>query len=183
MRIISGKYRNRNLKTAGHYRPTTDRVRETLFNILQSDLHGCVFVDAFAGSGAVGIEALSRGARMVYFLESHRKALEVLESNLLLCKDGAAWRIYSVPVPRALEEVRRSEPAVDFVFYDPPYDFGGYTRLLENAVQLFPEALHILETSVRSTYDTPESAALVKDRSIGETRLAFFTANPRPVQS
>lgn len=180
MRIISGKYRNRNLKTDGHFRPTTDRVRETLFNILQSELEGCVFVDAFAGSGAVGIEALSRGARMVYFLESHRKALTVLEANLLLCGEGAAWRIYSVPVPRALDEVRRKDPAIDLIFYDPPYDFTGYTALLENAVNLFPESLHIMESSARSMYDTPEGVELVKDRVIGETRLAFFRASLHP---
>lgn len=180
MRIISGKYRNRNLKTDGHFRPTTDRVRETLFNILQSDLEGCVFVDAFAGSGAVGIEALSRGARMAYFLESHRKALAVLEANLLLCGEGSAWRIYSVPVPRAFDEVRRNEPAVDLIFYDPPYDFSGYTTLLENAVRLFPESLHIVEASTRSAYNPPEGVELVKDRVIGETRLAFFRASPGP---
>ncbi|HSP05929.1 MAG TPA: RsmD family RNA methyltransferase, partial [Acidobacteriota bacterium] len=74
MRVIAGKYRNRTLKADDHFRPTSDRVRETLFNILQSELEDCVFVDAFAGSGAVGIEALSRGARIVYFLENHRKS-------------------------------------------------------------------------------------------------------------
>lgn len=178
MRIIAGKYRNRNLKTDTHFRPTTDRVRETLFNILQSELEGSVFVDAYSGSGAVGIEALSRGARMVYFLETHRRALAVIESNLLQCSDGAAWRIYSMPAPRALEEVRKHESAVDLIFFDPPYNFTGYTDLLQQSSNLFPEAVHILETSRRSVYEIPEFLDVVKDRVIGETRLAFFKANP-----
>lgn len=183
MRIIAGKYRSRNLKTDSHFRPTTDRVRESLFNILQSQVDGSVFVDAFSGSGAVGIEALSRGARMVYFLETHQRALSVIEANLRYCDDGSAWRIYSMPAPRVLEEVRKREPAVDLIFFDPPYDFRGYTPLLAQSATLFPEAMHILESSRRTVYEIPDDLVVVKDRMIGETRLAFFTVDPLRARS
>lgn len=183
MRIIAGKYRSRNLKTDSHFRPTTDRVRESLFNILQSHIDGSVFVDAFSGSGAVGIEALSRGARMAYFLETHQRALGVIEANLTQCIDGGAWRIYSMPAPRALEEVRKNEPSVDLIFFDPPYDFKGYTQLLAQSAMLFPEAMLILESSRRSVYEIPEGLEVVKDRVIGETRLAFFRADPLHARS
>ena len=84
MRVIAGEFRSRKVATlhGADVRPTPDRLRETLFNILQPEIKGAVFVDAYAGSGAVGIEALSRGAREAVFLESHRDAVEVIRRNL-----------------------------------------------------------------------------------------------------
>jgi 16S rRNA (guanine966-N2)-methyltransferase len=102
MRVIAGKFRSRNLKTGDNFRPTTDRTRETLFNILQTEIEGSTFMDAFAGSGSVGIEALSRSARRVYFIESNRKALRVLEQNLLSCCEQESWRIFTTDVWKAL---------------------------------------------------------------------------------
>src|SRR5688572_26982057 len=101
MRVIAGKYRSRMLKAADNFRPTTDRVRETLFNILQNEIPGSIFVDAFAGSGSVGIEALSRGAAKVYFIESNRKALKVLDQNLALV-ENESWRVLTMDVWKAL---------------------------------------------------------------------------------
>jgi 16S rRNA (guanine966-N2)-methyltransferase len=173
MRVIAGKFRNRNLKTADHFRPTTDRVRETLFNVLQNDLEETIFVDAFAGSGAVGIEALSRGAARVYFLESNRKSLKVLESNLLLCKE-VNWRIFAVTAKKGLELIRDQEGSVQFVFFDPPYDFHDYTGLLEQAASLFPEASLVLEHSSRSKFEIPAGLDSFKEKRIGETTLSFF---------
>lgn len=174
MRIIAGKLKNRMLKAAAHMRPTSDRVRETLFNILQTEIEGIIFLDAFAGSGAVGIEAISRGASMVYFLEMNPRSLKVLESNLAECCESERWRVYSVPVLKGLEIVQRTEHNVDIVFFDPPYDFTGYTELLTRSGALFPKALHILESSTRAPMVIPPEFQLAKERKIGESRLSFL---------
>jgi 16S rRNA (guanine966-N2)-methyltransferase len=177
MRIIAGKYRNLNLRTADNFRPTTDRVRETLFNILQTEMEGAIFVDAFAGSGAVGIEALSRGATKCYFVESNRKALTVLESNLLLCCQEDNWRIFSLPVVKAFQIIHEEAPAPDFLFFDPPYDYDQYSNLLFEAHRTFPSATLILEASTRTTLEIPQELTIAKNRVIGETQLTFLRAS------
>lgn len=174
MRIIAGKLRSRTLKAAANMRPTSDRVRETLFNILQNDIEDSIFVDAFAGSGAVGIEAISRGAAMVYFLEMNIKSLKVLQSNLEDCCESEKWRIYSVPVQKSLEFLQKNDPNVDIIFFDPPYDFSGYAELLDRSGALFPKAVHILESSSRTSLMLSSGWHLEKERNIGETRLSFF---------
>jgi 16S rRNA (guanine966-N2)-methyltransferase len=174
MRVIAGKFRNRGLKISDHFRATTDRVRETLFNILQNDLEGIIFVDGFAGSGAVGIEALSRGASMVYFVESNRKSLQVLESNLLQCCENEKWRILAVPVKKGLELVRAEANSVGILFLDPPYDIGNYSEILELAGSLFPEASIVLESSSRTKIIAPAALNLFREKRIGETVLSFF---------
>lgn len=173
MRIISGRYRGRNLKASDAFRPTSDRVRETLFNILQNQIEGAVFVDAFSGSGAVGIEALSRGASFVYFLETGKKALQALEQNLSFCDEGQ-WRIFTVTAIKGLEIVRNAAVHVDLLFFDPPYDFDRYDELLEKSGSLFPETTIILERSARSAFKIPDGLVLQKERVIGETCLHFF---------
>lgn len=174
MRVIAGKYRNRSLKSSDHFRPTTDRVRETLFNILQNELEGTVFVDAFAGSGAVGIEALSRGASEVFFIETNRKSLQVLESNLVQCCQGEKWRILAMTVKKGLEVIRNEADFVHILFFDPPYDFQDYAEILEQSATLFPEALVVLESSSRTKLDVSTALHLSKRKEIGETVLSFF---------
>jgi 16S rRNA (guanine966-N2)-methyltransferase len=174
MRVIAGKFRNLTLKAGDNFRPTSDRVRETLFNILQSDIQGTVFVDGFCGSGAVGIEALSRGASKVYFVENNRRALEILEHNLTQCCEGEKWRIFSLPVTKGLDLVAREAQPPDMFFFDPPYDYEHYTDLLSQCARLFPSAALVLEASVRKKIVVPEMLRLVKERKIGETMLLFF---------
>jgi 16S rRNA (guanine966-N2)-methyltransferase len=174
MRVVAGKFRNRNLKSTRHFRPTTDRVRETLFNILQNEIEGAVFVDVFAGSGAVGIEAISRGAAFAHFIESNRKTVEVLESNLRACCAKENWRIYSLSAMKGLEVLRQREPRVDFVFLDPPYDFQQYPEILAGCASLFPEATYILEASARTNFQAPPVMKLQGRRKIGETVLWFY---------
>lgn len=174
MRVIGGRYRNRNLRAGDGIRPTTDRARETLFNILQNDVAGSIFVDCFAGSGAVGIEAISRGAAMVYFIETSRKSLRILEGNLGECCQGDRWRIFTLDAFRALELVLSENPGANILFYDPPYKYSSYTDLLTISAKLFPDAIHVVESSGRSTYQMPEGLEAFKQRDIGETRLCFF---------
>ena len=125
MRVIAGKYRSRRLQSLRgiDVRPTSDRLRETLFNVLGAGnpvaLEGKVWVDLFAGTGAVGIEALSRGADQVIFVESSRKAASLIEKNLhsLGVKNG--FRVMQLGVAAALRKLESE--SLDFVFLDPPY--------------------------------------------------------------
>src|SRR5438445_10457811 len=129
MRIIAGKLRGRRLHAVGSapLRPTSDRLRETLFDVLMATqaLEGTVWLDLFAGTGAVGIEALSRGAAKVYFVESARSSLVLLRKNLAAL-EVATGRIEVLPM-KALDGIKRiarqAEPrSCNVVFLDPPYD-------------------------------------------------------------
>jgi 16S rRNA (guanine966-N2)-methyltransferase len=169
MRVIAGTLRGRNLKSSDSFRPTTDRVRETLFNIIQNQIENSNFVDAFAGSGAVGIEALSRGAARVYFLETNHKALKAIK----MCGDEALWRIYSLPAIKGLEVIHKAGENGDIIFFDPPYDYQDYSELISTAAEFFPNALLVLETSSRSKFEVPEYVTLIRQKKIGETLLTF----------
>jgi 16S rRNA (guanine966-N2)-methyltransferase len=119
MRVIGGEFRSRKLKTVPglNVRPTPDRLRESLFSILSPRIKDAVFIDAYAGSGAVGIEALSRGAKQVFLIERDRRALNVIEENLTVL--DIAGRITVLRGPAA--DLLKRQPA-DLVFLDPPYD-------------------------------------------------------------
>ncbi len=125
MRVIAGHYRGRNLRSppSMQVRPTSDRLRETLFNILAPRIEGSRFLDLCAGSGAVGIEALSRGAAHVTFVDRSRKMCGLVESNLDLC--GVPEDETEVVMSEAAEFLRRAatrgESKWDIVFFDPPY--------------------------------------------------------------
>jgi 16S rRNA (guanine966-N2)-methyltransferase len=174
MRVIAGKFRNRTLKTGPQFRPTTDRVRETLFDILQEQVPQAVFVDVFAASGSVGIEALSRGASRAIFVESNRRTLAILEQNLKFCEDDQ-WRLLACNWTRALPTIAESD-SPDILFFDPPYDYDRYDDLLAQVASLFPHALYILELSARTSLKLPDTVRITKDRQIGETRLLFLQA-------
>ena len=128
MRIVAGKYRSRILKSPRKLalRPTSDKLRETLFNILGAAVEGSVFVDVYAGTGAVGIEALSRGASEVFFIEKQRPAAELIHKNLESLGITVSASILAVDAVKGLEMlVRRKfgKPLqADFVFLDPPYE-------------------------------------------------------------
>lgn len=171
MRVIAGKFRSRTLRAGENFRPTTDRTRETLFNILQTEIEGSTFVDAFAGSGSVGIEALSRSAKKVYFIESNRKALQILEQNVLSCCEQESWRIFTADVWKTLDILPRD---IDILYFDPPYEFQKYTKLLSHAGKNFPKALFIIEHSSRHNIEAPSDFELLRTVRIGETELSFF---------
>lgn len=133
MRIIAGQYRSRKLVAppGTATRPTSDRLRETLFNVLGDSLVDSVWLDLFAGSGAVGIEALSRGARMVYFVEANARAVKAIRSNLssLSIEDG--YELQDREVAQALRALDAAAVLADFCFLDPPYlHYGAYEQTL-----------------------------------------------------
>jgi 16S rRNA (guanine(966)-N(2))-methyltransferase RsmD len=124
MRIIAGTFRSRTLEAPAGLatRPTSDRLRETLFNVLASRVAGAHFLDLYAGSGAVGLEALSRGASQVDFVERAEPAVRVLRGNLARLGVTAGFRIHGAGVGAVL---RGLKPAFDVMFLDPPYDAAG----------------------------------------------------------
>ena len=134
MRIIAGKYRSRTLRSlkGQALRPTSDRLRETLFNILNPAVEGSVFVDLYAGTGAVGIEALSRGARSVILIEQHPPAAALIRRNVESLGIFGKAEILGVDVLRGLERLEARHVHAQFVFLDPPYAaVEEYQRVLE----------------------------------------------------
>lgn len=123
MRVIAGRYRSRRLiAPAGTTtRPTSDRLRETLFNVVSAGIHDSVWLDLFAGSGAVGIEALSRGARMVYFVESTARAAKAIRANLSKLSIAEGFEIQERQAVQALRALDAAAVVCDFCFIDPPY--------------------------------------------------------------
>lgn len=131
MRVIAGTARSLPLKTPQGLdtRPTTDRIKETLFNILQGDIPGCVFVDLFCGSGGIGIEALSRGARKAYFAENAKEPLSCLSDNLKFTRFEDRAVVLKQDAVAALTGIPEKE--VDILFMDPPYGQEQERRVLE----------------------------------------------------
>jgi 16S rRNA (guanine(966)-N(2))-methyltransferase RsmD len=168
-------------------RPTSDRLRETLFNVLSAGnpeaLVGTVWLDLFAGTGAVGIEALSRGARQVYFVESSAAAADAIRSNLKSLGIGASFRIVRQQLPSALRGLRGSVSA-DVVFLDPPYRMDEeYGRTLEALVQLTliqPTSVVIAEHEKK--FDPGEAFGSLRRFRIleqGSAALSFYRLGER----
>jgi 16S rRNA (guanine(966)-N(2))-methyltransferase RsmD len=134
MRIIAGKYRSRTLRSlkGQMLRPTSDRLRETLFNILGPAVSGATFVDLYAGTGAVGIEALSRGARHTILVEQHEPAVALIRRNLESLGIGAEAEVLGMNVERAIERLEARHAHTQFIFLDPPYAANAeYENTLE----------------------------------------------------
>ena len=132
MRVIAGTARSLPLSTPDgmHTRPTQDRIKETLFNILQNDIPGCVFCDLFAGSGQMGIEALSRGAQRCYFVDNDKSAIKCITDNVHFTKMDDRATILKSDVSSALLSIH--EKSVNVVFMDPPYGEGLEVTVLAN---------------------------------------------------
>ncbi|MBE5957822.1 MAG: 16S rRNA (guanine(966)-N(2))-methyltransferase RsmD [Lachnospiraceae bacterium] len=134
MRVIAGKARSLPLKSVDSLgtRPTQDRTKETLFNVIGTDVYDSVFLDLFSGSGAIGIEALSRGARKTYFVENNREALKYIDANLTFTKLKDDAVVLKNDVFDALKYLEKQNILFDIVFMDPPYN-----KELEKEVLIF----------------------------------------------
>ncbi|MDD6211583.1 MAG: 16S rRNA (guanine(966)-N(2))-methyltransferase RsmD [Clostridiales bacterium] len=162
MRVIAGKARRLNLVTVPGMdtRPTTDRVKETLFNILQPSLGGCRFLDLFAGSGGIGIEALSRGAASCVFVENNRKAQNCIEQNLVHTKLADQGKLLRTDVLSALNRLEREQQEFDMIFMDPPYGMEWEKRVLEvlrHSALVSPDTWIIVEANLETNMDYVES--------------------------
>jgi len=175
MRIIAGLHRGRRLVTprGRATRPTSDRARETLFALL-GDLHGIRFLDLFAGSGAVGIEALSRGAAHVHFVESAPPALAALRANLQAIDAAMTTTLVARPLPGAIE---RLAGPFDVAFLDPPY--AAATLLTQTlgrltaATVIGPEGVVVVEHDARHVPLLPAGLIADATRRVGETAFTF----------
>ncbi len=185
MRVIAGKYRSRQLKSLKGLalRPTSDRLRETLFDILGERVVGSRFFDVFAGTGAVGIEALSRGATEVVFIERHAPASALIKKNLELLEVREGTRVLPVDALKGLEilsgENTVAGEARDIVFLDPPYasadDYDRVLSFLGSFKLLRENALVISEH--RRNFDLPEvigDLERVRVLRQGDATLSFY---------
>lgn len=156
MRVIAGTCKSLSLKTVPGMdtRPTTDRIKETLFNMIHPHIPGCTFLDMFAGSGAIGIEALSRGAREAYFVEQNRKAAACIRENLSFTKLTERARVLTTDV-RAAIGTFREDLLFDCIFMDPPYDQGlerEVLTLLSQRPCVKSDTLIIVEASLKTDF-------------------------------
>jgi 16S rRNA (guanine966-N2)-methyltransferase len=208
MRVIAGTYRSRILKSLKGLalRPTSDRLRETLFNVLGSAIAGARFIDLFAGTGAVGIEALSRGAAEVVFIENHPPAVALIRKNLeslgatvfqnTKTGEGAGATVLGTDALRGLEKLAANRAAkytedsrpFDFVFLDPPYaaaeEYARVLRFLGSAPFLAVGSVVIVEHYKK--FDLPARAgSLARFRVLkqGDAALSFYRFAPADAAS
>jgi 16S rRNA (guanine(966)-N(2))-methyltransferase RsmD len=173
MRIIAGAYKGRNLKSPPSLdvRPTSDRLRETLFNVIAPRIEDARFLDLCAGSGAVGIEALSRGASSATFIDRSRRSCMLIESNLKLCRvPEPQWDIYCA---EANDFLKQTDSQWDLIYFDPPYK-NDYLKTLE----LVGPRLHdLLIVEHHHKTELPESIVQLQRTRIlkqGDSALSFY---------
>lgn len=157
MRIIAGTARSLPLKTVEgmETRPTTDKTKETLFNVLQMDVPGAYFLDLFAGSGQIGLEALSRGAAYAVFIENNRKAAKCIEENIAFTKFDKQSMLLTMDVISGLLSLE-GKYTFDLIFMDPPYRHGmeeEVLRFLSHSSILKPDSRIVVEASLDTNFD------------------------------
>ncbi len=186
MRVISGSARGTRLVSLGSadIRPTLDRVKESFFNQVGPGLEGLTFLDLFAGSGSMGIEALSRGAEMVAFVEPNPEAQRIILQNLEKCRmtgDSPRWILLEFPALVGLKALKERELSFDLVYLDPPFADDLYeptllglsqSRILRQEAMIVVEHFH--KTVLQKNYDKLE---YYKDRRLGDSCLSFFSFN------
>jgi 16S rRNA (guanine(966)-N(2))-methyltransferase RsmD len=176
MRIIAGALKGRTLEAPDWegLRPTSDRLRETLFNVLAPRIRDARFLDAFAGTGAVGIEALSRGAAHVTFVEQDARAARLIEANLRRCGVEDRYAIIRTGFARAFAAPGPS--SFDIIFLDPPYNRAGLTDALEAASLLMrADTLLVIEHARRD--EAPSEQGMLRRTRIlpsGDSALGFY---------
>lgn len=181
MRIIAGRLKGRRLaRVRGPMRPTADRVREAVFNILGPVILGARVLDLFAGAGALGIEALSRGAGDAVFVENHRISLQILCRNLILCGLDQVSSVLPLSVARALLKLAGQGRYFDLVFLDPPYGRGmAAATLMQLATTgiVAPTGRVIVEHSRQEDLEeTYRSLVYMDQRRYGGTLISFYAS-------
>lgn len=182
MRIIAGIFRSRQLKSLKglRLRPTSDMLRESLFNVLGPRVENSRFLDLFAGTGAIGIEAVSRGAKFVAFVESHSKTVQLIRENLAALEITEGVRVIPGQVISAITKLEKeSIAAFDFIFLDPPYanesEYKETLHTLDNASLVHPFTMLIAEH--RQTLELPATLTRFERARIlrqGDAALTFY---------
>lgn len=177
MRVIAGQFKGRRLKspTWDGLRPTSDKLRETLFNVLAPRIAGARVADGYAGTGAVGIEALSRGAAHVTFIEQNRRAIALIRENLAACGPGPTHQSYTIENGDVAAVLRRWPGTFDLILLDPPYDFHAISDVLDTAAaRLAPDGVVVLERASRHDPDVPAVLRRVRDVRSGDSTLTLL---------
>ena len=179
MRVIAGKARRLQLKTIEgmETRPTTDRIKETLFNMLNPDLYDCCFLDLFSGSGAIGIEALSRGASKAVFVDKSKACTDVIKANLKFTRLEEDAEVITGGVLETIAALGNRNERFDIIFMDPPYAGGFYEPVLKeilNAGILSEEGYVVAESA--NDFDFPKVAGfkINKERKCGPAVMTFL---------
>jgi 16S rRNA (guanine966-N2)-methyltransferase len=181
VRVIAGKFRSRKLKGPGllPLRPTSDRLRETLFNILAPAVEDSLFVDLYAGTGAIGIEALSRGARQVILVESNARAARLVRENLAALEIRAGAELMETDALTGLERLAARHLVAEFIFLDPPYvktpEHASVLEFLDASHLIAPRGLVIVEHHWR--VELPERLdrlECTREIEQGESMLSFY---------
>lgn len=181
MRIISGTSRGRKLVAPKNQslRPTSDRVKESIFNILQDEMEGRVVLDLFAGTGNLGIEALSRGAKRAVFVEKGRQALRLIQKNLTQLGLEGRSEILPKDVSRAIGILNQRGEYFDLILMDPPYEKGliQNTLMKLNSHQIYhTNSILVIEHNRREPLPRGLSRwNLIRQRRIGDTVISFLT--------
>lgn len=178
MRIITGEYRGRRLDTpyGNDVRPTSDKVRESVFNLLMYDTEGAVFCDLFSGTGAMGLEALSRGAERAYFCDASRDSIRLIKTNIAKCRAEERARVMTGDYLSAL---RRLKEKIDIFYIDPPYMAGYYVPALKeiDSLDLLAEN-GIIIAEHKSDERLPGEVGrfkVFKEKKYGQTRLTLYS--------
>ncbi|HEX5412834.1 MAG TPA: 16S rRNA (guanine(966)-N(2))-methyltransferase RsmD [Terriglobia bacterium] len=189
MRIISGRNRGQRIQTlkGTQLRPTSDQMRETLFDVLGPRVQGSTFLDAYAGTGAVGLEALSRGAKEVVFVESHRAATDLIRRNLGALKMEDGFYVMNSRVLTALERLDGEGSIFDLIFLDPPYsETREYHQVLRQLgrSRLLTDASWVIAEHSRHYFLEEKYNRLERTRSIrhGDAELTFYQLGPAAVE-
>jgi 16S rRNA (guanine966-N2)-methyltransferase len=185
MRVIAGTLKGRRLAppTWAGLRPTSDKLRETLFNILAPRVAGARVLDAFAGTGALGIEALSRGAAHVTFVDSDPRAQALVTDNLAHCRIETGYTVLRVALARGLERLRTEATFVpfDIMLFDPPYDLAAEAVLAGADAALAPGGLLVLEHARARTVPVCAGRLLqVRQVRSGDSMLTMYALSPKP---
>lgn len=177
MRIITGEYRGRKLEAPNgmDVRPTSDMIKEAMFNILMNEVYGAICVDLFAGTGNLGLEALSRGAEKCYFCDNSRESIKFIKSNIDKCGAKEKSKVIFGDYMKCLQ--RMTEKA-DIFFVDPPYNSGMYEKVLESIISLDLLADDgIILTEHDKYLEVPEKVGnleVYKERKYGKKVLTFY---------
>jgi 16S rRNA (guanine(966)-N(2))-methyltransferase RsmD len=179
MRIIAGELKGRRLTSPdwSGLRPTSDKLRETLFNVLGPSVAGARVLDGYAGTGAVGIEALSRGAAHVTFVDHDRRAAELVQANLLQC--GVKERYAIIRVDFAGVAARLDQDRFDIIFLDPPYGAGEMASALAAAAGIASSDTRVVIEHARRDEPPAEAGTLQLTRTLssGDSGLAFYRSS------
>ena len=180
MRIITGKARGLHLNVPKNYdvRPTADRVKESLFNIIGSKVVGAAVLDMFAGSGNLGLESWSRGARFVQFVDNSRTSLKLTDSNIQKCRAEADCKVLKHDAEAAVDLLYKQGQRFDLIFVDPPYNKGWVQKILAKLAEyplLAEGGWLIVEHSAHDDIEgaAPEEYEVFRSQHYGETVLSF----------